>query len=42
MYLIVDCSFNRQWYPHLINKYCNNPPAYAYTKEIHPYRKHSC
>lgn len=28
-YYVLDCGFNRQWYPDLIGKILDAPPAYA-------------
>jgi hypothetical protein len=34
MFLVIDCEFNRRWYPDLIGMTFINPPSYAIVKEI--------
>lgn len=29
MFIVVDCPFNRHWYPDLIGRTFTNPPSYA-------------
>lgn len=34
MFLIIDCKFNRAWYPELIGQIVDEPPTYAAVRVI--------
>lgn len=34
MYLVVDCPFNRHWYPHLIGRTYAVAPSYAVVRKL--------
>ncbi len=44
-YLVLDCAFNREWYPHLILEAFDIPPSYAIVQpvpvsQLNPERRH--
>jgi hypothetical protein len=34
LYLVIDCEFNRNWHPELINTLHSIPPSYLIVKQI--------
>ena len=34
MFEVVDCEFNRYWYPELIGKLFDNPPSYCMVRKV--------